>query len=242
MEMYNQREESQYFVSDQDISNSITKVFGWMFLAVFITFGVGFFISNSLATGAVWIQNIGAALFPIMIGCIIGELVLVWVLSGMIYKLSSFTAKALFIFYAALSGVTFSVILYSYNLASIIYVFAYTAISFGALAAYGYFTKSDLSGLGGYLFAGVIGIMVASLINGFFLHSNAMDYLISYAGVVIFLGLTAFDMQKIKRKLKDLAYSDKETIDKYAIYGALSLYLDFINLFIFLLRILGKRK
>jgi FtsH-binding integral membrane protein len=138
-----------------------------------------------------------------------------------------------------INGVTLSFIFLAFTQESITSVFFITAATFGAMAAYGYFTKSDLSSWGKILFMALIGIIIATIVN-IFLNSSMLNMIVSYAGVLIFVGLTAYDTQKIKERLS-MADSADETAQKIALMGALSLYLDFINLFIYLLRIFGSR-
>ena len=154
--------------------------------------------------------------------------------------LSLTTATTLFILYSAINGVTLSAIFLAYTLTSIASVFFITAGTFAATALYGYSTKRDLSKLGGILFMALIGLILATVVN-LFLHNSMLDLMLSYAGVVIFVGLTAWDSQKIKQMLA-MQTDMGETAQKMALMGALSLYLDFINLFLYLLRIFGKER
>ena len=171
-------------------------------------------------------------------GLIIGEFVMVAVLAARIHKLSLATATVMFIAYSIINGVTMSLLFLLYTSESIASTFFITAGTFGAISAYGYFTKKDLSSLGSILIMALIGILIASLVN-IFLGSSTLYWIISYVGVAIFVGLTAYDTQKIKESIMN---SDvNETAYKIALMGALELYLDFINLFIYLLRIFGDR-
>jgi FtsH-binding integral membrane protein len=165
----------------------------------------------------------------------------VFVISGMVNRLSGSTATGLFMLYSALTGLTLSSILLVYTGASIASTFVVTAGMFGAMSFYGYTTKRDLSGFGSMLFMGLIGIVLASLVN-IWLKSPALTWAITYIGVVVFVGLTAYDTQKLKNMGEQLNADDKDGFRKYAIVGALTLYLDFINLFLMLLRILGNRR
>jgi len=148
-------------------------------------------------------------------------------------------AMGSFIGYAAINGLLFSVILAYYNPEAITKAFLTSAGAFAALSIYGYTTKKDLSGVGRFMFIGLIGIIIASLVN-FFLKSNALDWTVSVIGVVIFAGLTAYDTQRL-RNMHDVMTHGREVATKAAIMGALALYLDFINLFLFLLRIFSSR-
>ncbi len=169
-------------------------------------------------------------------GLILGELGLVVAISGAINKLSASVASMLFILYAALNGVTFSVIFAVYTADSIASTFVTTAGMFGAMSAFGYLTKRDLTGWGGFLFMGLIGVVIASVVN-IFTQSSAAAWIISAIGVIVFTGLTAYDTWKIKAMAAAGAEGRKP-----AILGALTLYLDFINLFLMLLRLLGNRR
>ena len=168
------------------------------------------------------------------------ELGLVFYTTARINHLSLTTATTLFILYSAINGVTLSAIFLAYTLTSIASVFFITAGTFAATALYGYSTKRDLSKLGGILFMALIGLILATVVN-LFLHNSMLDLMLSYAGVVIFVGLTAWDSQKIKQMLA-MQTDMGETAQKMALMGALSLYLDFINLFLYLLRIFGKER
>ena len=169
-------------------------------------------------------------------GLIIGELGLVFAISGAINKLSASVASLLFVLYAALNGITMSVIFVVYTAESIGSTFVITAATFGTMSAYGYLTKRDLTGWGSFLFMGLIGVVIASLVN-IFTQSSAVAWIISAVGVIVFTGLTAYDTWKIKAMATAGAEGRKP-----AILGALTLYLDFINLFLMLLRLLGNRR
>jgi len=169
-------------------------------------------------------------------GLMIGELALVFTLSGAIHRMSAGVATMLFIGYSALNGLTLSVIFLVYTADSIASTFAVSAAMFGAMSIYGYATRKDLTSWGSFLFMGLIGIVIASLVN-IFLRSNAVSWVVSAIGVIVFTGLTAYDTWKIKA----LAAAGEEG-RKPAILGALTLYLDFINLFLMLLRLMGGRR
>ena len=171
---------------------------------------------------------------------IIAEFALVASLAGWIMKMSAQVATLIFILYSALNGLTFSVIFLAYTADSIASTFFITAGTFAVMSAYGYFTKSDLTKFGSLLFMGLIGLIIASLVNMFF--QNEMLYWITtYLGVFIFIGLIAYDTQKIK-KMNVIGNEGTEEDKKEAILGALTLYLDFINLFLYMLRLFGRRK
>jgi len=178
----------------------------------------------------------------IFFGLIIAELALVFSISSRVSRMSASTSTALFVIYAALNGVTLSFIFLAYAKASIVSTFFICSATFLAASIYAWTTKRDLTSLGSFFMMGLIGIIIASLVN-MFIRSSAMSMIISYIGVLVFVGLTAYDTQK----LKDMARSQPDGLDatvvrKGAILGALSLYLDFINLFLMLLRIFGGSK
>lgn len=215
------------------IARYMTRVYGWMFVALMITAVVAWVT----ATNETLINLIisGRMLF---FGLLIGQLFLVGFLSMRITKMSPAIAAAVFLGYAALNGFTFAVLLGIFTLSSIFAVFAITAGTFGIMSAVGYFTKTDLTSFGRLMFMALIGIIIASVVN-MFMHSTTLYWIISYIGVAVFVGLIAYDTQKIKAyALMDSAEDRK----RGAILGALALYLDFINLFIYLLRILGDKK
>ena len=172
-------------------------------------------------------------------GLIIAELALVFIVSGMINRLSLATATLLFILYSIINGATLSMIFVAFSTAVIAKTFFITAGMFAAMSVFGYVTKRDLSGIGRILFMALIGIIIATIVN-LFVKSSGFDLIISYLGVAIFVGLTAWDTQKIKQMLLTADGMD-ESVQKIALMGALSLYLDFINLFLYLLRIFGNR-
>ena len=176
----------------------------------------------------------------VMIVLFLAELGLVVAISGMVDRLSASAATGLFMLYAALNGITLSVIFLMYSSSSIGGAFLITAGMFGATSFYGMVTKRDLSGLGGYLFMGLVGIIIASLVN-MFMQSSMLNWLISYVGVAIFVGLTAYDTQR----LREMAYAtagDSKLAARLAVTGSLVLYLDFINLLLFIVRIMGDRR
>lgn len=209
----------------------VTRVFNWMFIGLMAS-GVAAFIfaSNPTFMYALISNKI------LYYGLFIGLLALVWYLSANITKMSFQSAAITFFIYALLNGVVLSTIFLVYTSSSIFSTFLVASATFGAMAFYGFTTKKDLTGMGSLLFMALIGLIIASVVN-MFLHSSLMSTIISYAGVLIFVGLTAYDVQKIKRIGQSSNYHPN-----YAITGALALYLDFINLFLHLLRIMGNRK
>lgn len=218
-----------------NISVYLTKVYNWMAVALLLTGLVAYFTSQSEMMIQAIIGN--RILF---FGLIIGELALVGYISARINKISSYNATLLFLAYTVLNGLTMSVIFMAYTSASISTTFIITAGTFGVMSLYGYYTKSDLTKIGNLAFMALIGIIIASVVN-MFMNSEMMSWIISYLGVAIFIGLTAYDTQKLKRIAMN-GFENEEGMEKSAILGALTLYLDFINLFLFLLRILGDRK
>ena len=174
-------------------------------------------------------------------GLIIAELAVVIILSARIQKLSFTTATLMFILYSILTGATLSVIFLAYQLDSIVTTFFVTAGTFGSMTLIGYTTKKDLSKMGTYLLMTLIGLVIATLVN-MFLANSTLDWIITYVGVLLFIGLTAYDTQKIKQMLREYGTEINENSQKMALMGSLTLYLDFINLFLYLLKILGNRK
>lgn len=211
------------------------KVFVWMTLALAITGITAFGVATSPTLLAI---IFGSKLM--FWGLIIAEFALVFAISGAINKLSLATATLLFILYSVVNGATLSVIFLAFSTAVIAKTFFITAGTFGVMALVGYTTKTDLTSMGKLLFMALLGIIIASVVN-MFVHSSGFDLIISYIGVLIFVGLTAYDTQKIKQ-LCLMAPDGGEMSQKLALIGALELYLDFINLFLYLLRIFGNNK
>ena len=220
-------------VSAERATAFLRKVYGWMCVGL----GVTAVVATAVASSPTLVRAIFGN--PILFfGLIIGELGLVFYLSARIQKLEATTAAALFLVYSALNGATLSLILLRYTGTSIASTFLVTAGMFGALAIYGSTTKRSLAGVGQFVFMGLIGIIVASLV-GFFWHSPALQFTISVIGVIVFTGLTAWDAQQLKVMA---AAVPEGRVGSIAIVGALKLYLDFINLFLFLLRLFGGRR
>lgn len=216
------------------VSASISKVYGWMCFALFVTAGCAWLVGTSPELTRMFIAN-----KAVFFGLIIVELLMVMGISFLLDKMSAATASALFILYAALNGLTMAVIFLVYTMSSIASVFAITACTFGVMSVYGYVTKRDLTTIGNLCLMALVGLIIAMVVNMFWMN-NSFSLILSCAGVLIFVGLTAYDTQKVKEMLSGA--SDSETIGKVAIFGALALYLDFINLFLNLLRILGGRR
>jgi len=214
----------------------MAQVYGWMTCGLLLTAFVAWYASNSYA-----IQSFVFSSQITFFGLIIAQLALVFVISGMVNRLSGTVATGLFMLYSALTGLTLSSIFTVYTGESIFGTFIVAGGMFGAMSVYGYVTKRDLSGIGSMLFMALIGLVLASLVN-MWLKSSGLANIISYAGVLIFVGLTAYDTQKLKNMGAQLSADDKDNFRKYSIVGALTLYLDFINLFLMLLRIFGNRR
>lgn len=212
----------------------ITKVYGWMSLALVITGIIAYLTATSQA-----ILNFVFGIPYMFLGLLIGEVLLVIGLSAMINKMSATTATFIFILYSVINGLTLSVIFLVYTQGSIALTFFVTALTFGCMSAYGYFTKKDLTSWGNLLLMALVGLVIASVAN-LFMKSEMLYWITTYAGILIFVGLTAYDTQKIKNM--NMIGADGETARKGAIMGALTLYLDFINLFLLLLRLLGRKK
>lgn len=211
------------------------KVFVWMTLALAIT--------GLTAYGVATSPTILSLIFSSKVtffGLIIAEFALVFAISGAINRLSLSTATMLFILYSVINGATLSSIFFAFSVATIGKVFFITAGTFGAMALVGYTTKTDLTSMGKLLLMALLGIIIASVVN-MFVASSGLDLILSYVGVLVFVGLTAYDTQKIKQMCQ-AAPDAGESSQKLALIGALSLYLDFINLFIYLLRIFGNNR
>jgi len=221
-------------IRDERVSAFLGKVYGWMFAGLLITAGTAFAVASSPAlVEAIFVNNRLA--FWILL---IAQLGLVFYLSARVAKVAPTTAAGLFMLYSALVGVTSSVILLLYTGNSIASTFIVTAGMFGATAVFGTVTKRSLAGVGQFMFMGLIGLILASIV-GLFWHSDALQFVISVVGVLVFTGLTAWDAQRLKHMA--VALPDGR-VGAYAVVGALSLYLDFINLFFFLLRFTGNRR
>jgi FtsH-binding integral membrane protein len=220
-------------VRDERVSAFLSKVYGWMFLGLLVTSVTAFVVASSPALIEIVFLN-----RLVFWGLLIAQLGLVFYLSARVDKVAPLTAAGLFILYSGLMGVTSAVILLLYTGASITSTFIITAGMFGATAFFGTVTKRSLAGVGQFFFMGLIGLLLAMLV-GFFWHSEALQFVISVVGVLVFTGLTAWDAQRLKQMA--VALPDGR-VGSYAVVGALSLYLDFINLFFFLLRFTGNRR
>ncbi len=212
------------------------KVYVWMTLALVITGFTAYGVASSPGIISAIVAN-----RALMWGMLIAEFALVFYVTARINRLSLTTATLIFILYSVLNGATLSVIFLAYTMQSIASVFFITAGTFAAMSLIGYFTKTDLSSLGKILMMALIGLIIATLVNVFLIKSGGFSLIISYVGVLIFVGLTAYDTQKIKMMLVQ-ADDVTEEAQKIALMGSLSLYLDFINLFLYLLRIFGGNR
>jgi len=216
-------------------SSFFPQVYGWMTAGLGLTAMVALLtISSESMLGMIFGNKM------VFFGLIFGELGLVIALSAAINRISASAATLMFLLYSALNGVTFAAIFMIYTRGSIASTFFVAAGTFAAMSVYGRVTKRDLTGWGSFFFMGLIGIIIASVVN-IFLHSEMLYWITSYIGVFVFVGLTAYDTQKIK-KIGQAGFADGESRQKAAILGALRLYLDFINLFLMLLRVMGNRR
>ena len=229
------------YVDERDLQASLAfpalmrKVYLWMTLALVITAITAYGVATSPAAIQFILGN-----RIVFFGLIIAEFALVLAVGGMINRLSITTATLLFTLYSVVNGATLSIVLLAYTQESVTQVFFITAGTFAAMSAVGYLTKRDLSSVGRILFMALIGLIIATVVNIFWKNSGFMAIL-NYLGVLIFVGLTAYDTQKIKNMLLT-AEDGGEVGQKMALLGALTLYLDFINLFLYLMRILGKAR
>lgn len=232
--------ETMEYTSRREVTNEafavlIKNVYAWMTLALAVTGIAAIYVSNNQVILEFMFSNIA-----IPMGLLIGELVLAIVFTARFSKLSFNAASILFGLYALLTGISLGFIFLLYTQESIASTFFITAGTFGGMSLLGYFTKKDLSPWGRYLLMGLLGIIIASVVN-IFLQSTRVEWITTYVGVAVFVLLTAYDTQKIKNMLAESDGVDEGSL-KLALYGSFMLYLDFINLFIKLLKIFGKRK
>ena len=232
--------DNQEVVTDNQVAVYLAKVMGWMSLGLFTTFVVTLLCLASQSFLTLLFNN------PIIYyGIVAAQLVVVFGMSASANRISASTATVMFMAYSALMGVTMTVFVLLFNLASIFMVFIMAAALFLTMAVFGVVTKRDLTRMGSLAMFGLFGLIIASLVNLFF-RNPAVDYAISFIGIIVFIALTAYDTKKIKGMYvmaMERGYSESsEPLRKASIYGALTLYLDFVNLFIMLLRIFGKRK
>ena len=226
------------YSSGVNVNTFMTNVFAWMFLALASTAGAAYYFASNAALMSTLVSNTGLSGLGYVV--MFAPLIFAFAMSAGFNRFSYNVLVTLFISYALIMGISFSFILLAYTGASIFKTFAICSAMYGVMALVGYTTKSDLSRMGSILMMALMGLIVASLIN-FFMHSETMEYIISFIGVVIFTGLTAYDVQKLKEIAMGNAYPG-ETMKKLVIMGALNLYLDFINLFLFILRFFGDRR
>jgi FtsH-binding integral membrane protein len=221
------------FSAEERISTFLRSVYGWMCAGLAITALVAFFVASTPGLAFTLVRT------PfLMMGLVIAQLGLVFALSMRVQKMASGTASALFILYSALTGVTMSLILLAYTASSVASTFAIAAGMFGSMALYGTVTSRSLAGWGQFLFMGLIGVVIASIV-GMFWHNDGFQFVLGFIGVIVFTGLAAYDAQRLKAMA--LALPSGGT-GAYAVVGALTLYLDFVNLFLMLLRLTGDRR
>jgi uncharacterized protein len=221
---------------DERVTLFLRAVYGWMCGGLAITAVTASFIAATPAF--VYAVATNRLLFW---GLIIAQLGIVFVLAARVEQLAASTAAALFVVYAALTGVTISFVLLAYTGESVATTFLVTAGMFGGMSVYGTTTRRSLAGMGQFLFMGLIGVVLASIV-GLFWHNDGLQFVISFIGVIVFTGLAAYDAQRLKSMALASPAGGAGGTGSYAIVGALALYLDFINLFLFLLRFTGSRR
>lgn len=234
--MYDDNCQMERSAASPALAACLANVYWWMTFALLVSGVTAWAVGTSAELSRMIFQNRGVFLILIL-----AELGMVLWISAGINRMQASTATALFIAYSVLNGLTLSFIFIAYSLGSIAVTFAVTAGTFGAMAVIGTLTKKDLTSLGNLFFMALIGLIIASLVNLFW-QNSILYWFVTYAGVLIFVGLTAYDAQKIKRMYLAAGTDDSETVRKIAVLGALTLYLDFINLFLYLLRIFGGRR
>ena len=226
------------------ITSSRSEVTNAFMRGVYVWMALGLAVTAVLAYATLYVPALRNFVYSsryVFYGLLIGELALVWILSANIHKFSSFTATTMFLAYSALNGMTLSVVMIVYTSQSVYTAFLTAAGMFGAMSVYGLVTKRDLTGMGSFLMMGLFGIIIAMIVN-IFVGSDVLNLGISIIGVLIFMGLTAFDTQAIRNMGETAPMDDALAIRRGSIIGALKLYLDFINMFLFLLRIFGDRR
>ena len=234
--MYDGNYQMERSAASPALAACLANVYWWMTFALLVSGVTAWAVGTSEELSRMIFQN-----RPLFIILLLAELGMVFWISAGISRMQAATATALFIAYSVLNGLTLSFIFIAYSLGSIAVTFAITAGTFGVMALIGTVTKKDLTSLGNLFFMALIGLIIASLVNIFWANST-LYWIITYAGVLIFVGLTAYDAQKIKQMYLAADTEDSETVRKIAVLGALTLYLDFINLFLYLLRIFGNRR
>ncbi|MCQ0970913.1 Bax inhibitor-1/YccA family protein [Paracoccus sp. TK19116] len=230
-------------VVDQGLRAYMNRVYGLMSVGMLVTAGAAWGISNAAVDGSGQLTQLGYAIYasPLKWLIMFAPLIMVFAFGAAMNRLSVQGATFMFYAFSALMGLSISSIFLVYTPFSIVQTFLVTAIAFAGLSLWGYTTKRDISGWGSFLVMGVIGLIVASIVN-IFLQSSGMQFAISVIGVLLFAGLTAYDTQRIKNMYLQMRNSDADFLGKTAIMGALSLYLDFINMFMFLLSFMGNRE
>ncbi len=233
---YTTESSSRSFYSENAVATLMRNMYAWMAIALVITGFTAFAVANSYSL--IYAIATNSILFY---GLIFAELGLVYFLSSRIFRMSFATAGLLFAVYSIVNGVTLSLIFLIYNIGSIVSTFFITAGTFGAMAVVGSFLKKDLSFIGRFALMALIGLIIAGVVN-IFMRSEGFSFIIAIIGVLVFTALTAYDAQKMKNLIAENGYEVNENTQKLALIGALELYLDFVNLFLYLLRLLGSRR
>lgn len=233
---YTTESSSRSFYSENAVATLMRNMYAWMAIALVITGFTAFAVANTYSMISALVTS------PIIYyGLIFAELGLVYYLSSRIFRMSFATAGLLFAVYSIVNGVTLSLIFLIYELGSIVSTFFITAGTFGAMAVVGSFLKKDLSFIGRFALMALIGLIIAGVVN-IFMRSEGFSFIIAIIGVLVFTALTAYDAQKMKNLIAENGYEINENTQKLALIGALELYLDFVNLFLYLLRLLGSRR
>lgn len=233
---YTTESSSRSFYSENAVATLMRNMYAWMAIALVITGFTAFAVANSYSL--IYAIATNSILFY---GLIFAELGLVYFLSSRIFRMSFATAGLLFAVYSIVNGVTLSLIFLIYEIGSIVSTFFITAGTFGAMAVVGSFLKKDLSFIGRFALMALIGLIIAGVVN-IFMRSEGFSFIIAIIGVLVFTALTAYDAQKMKNLIAENGYEVNENTQKLALIGALNLYLDFVNLFLYLLRLLGSRR
>lgn len=231
--------ETRAYDTDQ-YAGDVQVVMSQVYLLMTVGLMITAVVAAAFAGNPQWLLNLFGRSPFLLIGLFLGQILLVVVLSAAVHRLAPGVAVGLFVFYSALSGVTLSSIFWVYTDASIVSTFMITAVTFGAMSVIGFVTKRDLTKLGSLLFMALLGLVIASTVN-LFLRSEGLYWLLTFGGIVIFVGLIAWDTQRIKQ-MAAMGLADGRSRSGVAVLGALQLYLDFINLFLLLLRIFGRRR
>ena len=233
---YTTESNNRVIYSENAVATLMRNMYAWMAIALVITGFTAFAVANSYSL--IYAIDTNSILFY---GLIFAELGLVYFLSSRIFRMSFATAGLLFAVYSIVNGVTLSLIFLIYNIGSIVSTFFITAGTFGAMAVVGSFLKKDLSIIGRFALMALIGLIIAGVVN-IFMRSEGFSFIIAIIGVLVFTALTAYDAQKMKNLIAENGYEINENTQKLALIGALELYLDFVNLFLYLLRLLGSRR